>query len=49
MKCFDADAYSSQDNKLFEVPSSIKYQEFQEAVNKKYSNQPILIQFVDEE
>jgi hypothetical protein len=51
VKCFEADSHSSmlQDNKLFEVASTIKYPELQEIVNKKYGNSLTQLSYIDEQ
>ena len=50
VKCFEADQSSSyiQDNKMFEVTSSIKYLELQDIVNKKYANVFTQISYINE-
>jgi len=50
VKCFEADnlAGQLQDNKLFEVPSSIKYIELQDTINKKYGGVPTQLSYIDE-
>jgi len=44
VRCFEV----SGDNRLIEVPSYIRYKDFQEIINKKYDNHPMLIQYIDE-
>eukprot|EP00347_Sterkiella_histriomuscorum_P022084 403331737 len=48
IKTYDNDSYV-QDNKIFEIPSNIKYKELQELINKKYNNQPIQMAYIDED
>mgnify|MGYP001806958753 CR=1 FL=1 len=49
MKTFEVDNNGyNQDNKMFEVPSDIRYKDLQETVNKKYNNLPIHISILDE-
>lgn len=51
VKCFEADSLPGalQDNKLFEVPSSVKYLELQDIINKKYGGMPTQLSFIDEQ
>lgn len=45
VKCYEGD---SDNRKLFEVPSNIRYLELQELVNQKFGGQPMQMSYLDE-
>ena len=51
VKCYEVESTGAylHDNKMFEVPSNLRYHELQDHVNKKYGNLMTQLSYIDEQ
>jgi hypothetical protein len=51
VKCYEVESTGANlhDNKMFEVPSNLRYHELQDHVNKKYGNLMTQLSYIDEQ